>query len=118
MKTLRIFLFLAVVPLISVSATHLPEPAEVVIRIASHCDHFETCETGKTRLEKELAFTKGVKSFSVDSKTMQVTVKYNPKRTTPEKIREAIARAGYDADDVKADPKGSEKLDECCREKL
>jgi periplasmic mercuric ion binding protein len=117
MKSLRIFLFLAIVPLISISAARIPEPAEVVIRITSHCDHFEVCETGKTRLEKELAFTKGVKSFTVDSKTMQVTVKYNPKRTTPQQIREAIARAGYDADDVKADPKGVEKLDDCCRQK-
>lgn len=68
-------------------------------------------------MEKELTLTSGVKQVNIDSKAMTVTVKYNPKRTSADKIRKVISEAGYDADDVKAEPKGVEKLDECCRKK-
>lgn len=91
--------------------------AEITIKTATNCSHFEVCETGKTRLEKELTLTPGIKEVKIDSKEMTVSVKYNPKRITPEKIRKVISEAGYDADDVKADPKGYEKLDECCKKK-
>ena len=90
---------------------------QVTIRYTSHCDHFEACETGKARIEKELGFTKGVKKLSFDPKASTVTVVYNSKKTDEQKIRQAIAKAGYDADEVKADPKGYAKLDECCRKK-
>ncbi|MEO5642260.1 MAG: heavy-metal-associated domain-containing protein [Bacteroidia bacterium] len=88
---------------------------EITIKTASHCDHFDVCETGKQRLEKQLMLTSGIKQVNIDSKTMLISVKYNPKRITPEKIRKVISQAGYDADDVKADPKGVEQLDECCK---
>ncbi|CAN5904362.1 hypothetical protein BH11BAC7_BH11BAC7_04500 [soil metagenome] len=88
---------------------------EITIKTSSHCDHFEICETGKERLEKQLMLTSGIKHVNIDSKTMLISVKYNPKRITPEKIRKVISQAGYDADDVKADPKGVEQLDECCK---
>jgi hypothetical protein len=46
-----------------------------------------------------------------------VTVTFNSKKTDEQKIRETISKAGYDADDVKADPKGVTKLDDCCKKK-
>lgn len=73
------------------------------------------CEMCKTTIEKELAFAKGVKRSTVDVPSKIVTVTYNPKKTTPEKIRQAIAKAGYDADDVPADPKAYENLNSCCK---
>lgn len=93
------------------------QTSEVTIKLGAYCDHFDQCETGQVRLEKELAFSKGVKDIKTDSKAMTVTVKYNSRKTSEQKIREVIAKAGYDADDVKADPKGVAKLDECCRKK-
>ena len=115
MKHLRTLFILLILPLISINAT---VPAqEVVIKIASHCDHFEQCETGKSRLEKEFGLTKGIKSAKFDCTAMTVTVKYNPKRCNPDQIRQVISKAGYDADDVKADPKGQAKLDGCCQKK-
>ena len=74
-----------------------------------------TCEMCKSTIEKYVAFEKGVKRITVDVPTKIATVVYNPKHTTPEKIRQAIAKSGYDADDVKADPKAYEKLDDCCK---
>jgi periplasmic mercuric ion binding protein len=73
------------------------------------------CETCKETIEKALAFEKGVKKSTLDVASKIVTVTYNPEKTTPEKIREAIANAGYDADDVKANPKVFKKLPDCCK---
>lgn len=103
---------------ITVSASSaMAQTQSVTIKLGAHCDHFEMCETGKTRLEKELAYTKGVKDIKTDSQAKIITVKYNSKKATEQSIREAIAKAGYDADDVKADPKGYAKLDDCCKKK-
>ncbi len=115
MKTPKIIFLLLIV---AATAFAFTKPLqEVTIKIATNCDHFDVCETGKTRLEKELTLTSGIKKVSIDSKLMTVTVKYNAKRISPDKIRKVIAQAGYDADDVKADPKGVEELDECCKKK-
>jgi periplasmic mercuric ion binding protein len=73
------------------------------------------CETCKETIEKALAFEKGVKKSDLDVASKIVTVTYNPQKTTPEKIRQAIANAGYDADDVKANPKSFKKLPDCCK---
>jgi periplasmic mercuric ion binding protein len=82
-----------------------------------YCDHFNECESGKARLEKELVLSPGIKSVQFDLQAMTISVTYNSKRTNEQKIRELISKMGYDADDVKADPKGREKLDDCCRKK-
>lgn len=73
------------------------------------------CDMCKTTIERELAFEKGVKKSSLDVPSKIVTVSYNPNKTTPEKIRQAIAKAGYDADEVPANPKAYKKLDACCK---
>ena len=73
------------------------------------------CEMCKTNIERELAFEKGVKKSVLDVPSKIVTVTYNPNKTSPEKIRQAIAKAGYDADEVPANPKAYKKLDACCK---
>ncbi len=69
----------------------------------------------KERIEKALAYEKGVKNSDYDEKTAIVTVEYNPEKTTPEKIRKAITAVGHDADDQPADAKAYSKLPECCK---
>lgn len=83
--------------------------AEIVVKTSV------TCDMCKETIEKALAFEKGVKKSNVDVAAKTVTVTYNPQKTTPEKIRLAISKAGYDADDVPADPKAVAKLDDCCK---
>ena len=73
------------------------------------------CGMCKDRIEETLAFEKGVKSSSLDLETKIVTVHYKASKTTPEKIRKAISKVGYDADDVAADGKAYEKLPACCK---
>lgn len=73
------------------------------------------CGMCKETIEKAMAYEKGVKSSDLDVKTKVLTVTYNPVKTTPEKIRLAVSKVGYDADDVKADVKAYNKLSPCCK---
>lgn len=73
------------------------------------------CGQCKDRVEGGLAFEKGVKMVNVDLKSKEVTVKYNPAKTTPDQLRTALSKLGYDADGVKADAKAYEKLPSCCK---
>jgi copper chaperone CopZ len=67
------------------------------------------------RIENELTYTKGVKFVELDDETKVVTIEYRTDKTSPEKLRKAIAGVGYDADDVEADATAYEKLPACCK---
>jgi copper chaperone CopZ len=73
------------------------------------------CEMCKARIERNLAFEKGVKEANLDVSTKVVTIKYNPAKTDIAKLKANITKTGYDADEVTADPKGYEKLPSCCK---
>jgi copper chaperone CopZ len=81
----------------------------IMIKTSSQCDE---C---KETIEEALAFEKGVKTSDLDVETRILTVTYKKSKTSPEKIRKAISKVGYDADDVAADPKAYSKLDACCK---
>jgi mercuric ion binding protein len=74
------------------------------------------CEECKTRIEHELVFEKGVKLVSVDLATKTVFVTYRADKTDPDKIRKALSKLGYWADDVPADEAGYNKLPKCCKD--
>jgi hypothetical protein len=42
-------------------------------------------------------------------------VTYRTDKTTPDEIRLALSKSGFNADDVKADPEAYKKLDGCCK---
>ncbi len=73
------------------------------------------CQTCHDIMKKNIPYFKGVTDFSYDNATSKVTVTYNPKKITPDDIRNGIAKLGYNADHVKADPKAREKLPACCK---
>jgi copper chaperone CopZ len=73
------------------------------------------CEMCKENIEKALSYEKGIKKSTLDLTTKNVIVTYNPKKTNPEKIKKAINKAGYDADESPADPKAYENLNACCK---
>ncbi|MGC8864685.1 MAG: heavy-metal-associated domain-containing protein [Bacteroidales bacterium] len=73
------------------------------------------CEICKETIEKALAYERGIIFSELDLKTKEVKVIFNPDKTTPEKIRQAISNAGYDADDVRANPKAYQRLPRCCK---
>lgn len=73
------------------------------------------CEECKERIEKALAYEKGVKQAQVNLKNSIVTVTYLADKTSPEILRKAISLTGYDADSVKADTKAYQSLPTCCQ---
>jgi cation transport ATPase len=73
------------------------------------------CGQCKERIEQGMAFEKGVKKTTLNDETKKVTVIYNPSKTSPDAIRTAISKLGYDADEVVAEPKAYEKLPPCCK---
>ncbi len=73
------------------------------------------CEMCKTKIEHDLNFEKGIKSAILDVESKEVTIVYNTKKTTPDKLRKAITLIGYDADQMPADEKAYNKLHDCCK---
>lgn len=73
------------------------------------------CGMCKSTIEKDLKYEKGVISSNLEVSTKMLTVRYNSKKTNPEKIKKAVSKIGYDADEVPANPKAYDKLDECCK---
>ena len=73
------------------------------------------CESCKKRIEDYLKREDGVQKATVDYKHHVAKVTYVAERTNIENIKAAIANAGYDADDVKADDEAYKKLPKCCK---
>ncbi len=67
------------------------------------------CNDCKEKIEHHLAFEKGVKDVDADVATKVVTVKYDPKKTTPEKLAQEITKIGYEGKVAKDDCKGVKK---------
>ncbi len=73
------------------------------------------CGMCKTTLEKAMAYEKGVKAAELDVESKVLTVVYYPGKTSVDKLRQAIARTGYDADSVPADSRAHDRLPDCCQ---
>jgi periplasmic mercuric ion binding protein len=73
------------------------------------------CAMCEQKVKKDLAFEKGVTDIQVNLKEKLITVEYRPNRTNEEKIKKAITKIGYDADELMADEKAYDKLPACCK---
>ncbi len=73
------------------------------------------CDMCKARIEKSLAYEKGVQSASLDVPSKVLTVTYRADKTTPEALRTAVQKTGYDADDLTADARAYNRLPDCCK---
>lgn len=73
------------------------------------------CEMCKARIERNLAFEKGVKEATLDVESKVVTIRYNPAKTDVMKLKANINKSGYDADELPADAKSYDKLPSCCK---
>ncbi len=73
------------------------------------------CDMCERTIEEELIYTKGVKSVDLDLATGLVTVQYDAKKVSPEKIRTDLTLLGYAADDIPGDAKAFSKLPACCQ---
>ncbi len=73
------------------------------------------CDMCKETLEKAMAYEKGVKDSNLDVDSKMLTVKFDTRKTSAEKIKKAITMCGYDADEMPADPKAYANLNPCCK---
>jgi len=73
------------------------------------------CEMCKSTIEKAVNKLIGIKSCKLDVESKVLAVSYDEDKVTISKIRKAINKAGYDADDESADPKAYAKLPACCK---
>jgi len=73
------------------------------------------CNQCKKRLEEKLNYTKGVRYAELDVPSRKLTVRYIPSKISDGEIRNLIAKIGYDADDVLADPTAQKALPKCCQ---
>lgn len=99
MKTKQIFsLLLTVLVLTSsmVIAQTRTGTDKVVFDVNMHC---EACQK---KIEKNIAFEKGVKAMEVNLENKTVALNYDAKKTSPEKLQNALVKLGYTAS-VKAD---------------
>jgi copper chaperone CopZ len=67
--------------------------------------------------KNNLPFVKGVKDYKFDEATSKLAVAYDKKKTNPDAIRAAIAKLGFDADQVKGNEQARTKLPRECTTK-
>lgn len=73
------------------------------------------CEQCKDRIERYLLKEEGVQSAKVNFRQKFTTVKFYSDRTNIENVKTAIANAGYDADNVTANPESYNRLPTTCK---
>ncbi len=105
----RIFLGIFLAALTGPLAFASDQPQTVKIKTSA------ICKMCKARIERNLAYEKGVTDVNLDVDTKVATVTFDPKKTDLAKIKANIVKTGYDADELPADAKGYEKLPSCCK---
>lgn len=73
------------------------------------------CTMCKKTIEKAMAYEKGVKSAILDVDSQVLTVAFLPEKTNADKVRKAVTATGYDADQLPAQPRAYDKLEDCCK---
>lgn len=73
------------------------------------------CDMCKKRIEEYLKRYDGVSYINVNYKRKETTIKYVTDRTNEEILKAAIANAGYDANEIKANPEAYKALPKCCK---
>lgn len=73
------------------------------------------CNDCKHRIESEMLYVKGVQAVTVDLAKENIHVEYKAKKTDPAKLRGAVAKIGYQADDVQPDAAARAALPACCQ---
>lgn len=108
MKTKISILILFAGLAISTKAQDKSPVKDTVITVYGDCDN---C---KTNIERACSYVKGVKRASWDKDAQKLTLVYREDKVKLETIEQAIAKAGYDTQNFKADEKAYEALPACC----
>ena len=107
---LKLFLILTLVivvfPANAQKNKKIKEVKIVTSAVSSECEK---------RIEHNMRFEKGIKFVDLDLKTRVLTLKYSPKKTNPDKLRLAVSKLGFDADNVQADKTDFNTLPAVCK---
>ena len=110
MKHLLSIIFFSCLSL-AVLAQVRPKPLKADIKTPQ-----ATCADCKTRIEGFVAKSiDGLVKISVQTTRGVTSVQYYPDRTNIEEIKTAITNAGFDADDLAANPDTYQRLPDCCK---
>jgi periplasmic mercuric ion binding protein len=118
---MKFFLPLSLVSLLSFSPAAQAQTAPAAVQASTKgtaTTQFKTsavCDMCKARIEKSLAYEKGVQSAVLDVPSKVLTVTYKANKTTPEALRTAVQKTGYDADQLTADARAYNRLPDCCK---
>ncbi len=88
---------------------------KIIIKTKTDCNHCKVCETCGGKLETDLYYVRGIKVVTYNETDQTIEIVYKTKLITPDRIRQEIAKLGFDADAIPADPIGYEKRDTCCK---
>lgn len=108
-KTISILAIILTISTLVSLAVEPPKTAELKIKTSAKCG---MC---KKRIERDLGVSKGIVNSNLNLDDKVVTITYNTKKTSPEKIKEVISKIGYDADEVVANQKSHDALPGCCQ---
>jgi len=64
-----------------------------------------TCENCQKKIEKNIAFEKGVTDMKVDLKSKTVEIEFKKSQTSVEKLQAAIVKLGYETEVHNKEPK-------------
>lgn len=73
------------------------------------------CDMCKKTIEELMKRYDGVLTVNVNVRKKETTVKYLTDRINEETIKAAIANAGYDANEIAANPESYKALPKCCK---
>jgi mercuric ion binding protein len=94
------------------SFAQTPTKAIQIVKISTPTIQCDMC---KKTIEDLLKRYDGVMTVTVNVKKKETTVKYITDRTNEEVIKAAIANAGYDANEIAANPEVYKTLPKCCK---
>ncbi len=76
------------------------------------------CEACKALIEASLDDQPGIDSVGWDFASSLITVKYDPAKTTPDHLQQAIAKKGFETQFYPADAAAQKALPACCQEAI
>ena len=108
-KSIAFFLLLASAPSFLFAKGEKKKTETITIQTSAVCGECnETIEGAVSKLS-------GVKKASLNGDDKKLTVIYQPNKISADEIKAAIAAAGYDADEVKANADAYNDLPMCCK---
>lgn len=93
MKALKVLFVLMLIGSISLSAQNKKKNEEKV-----SFDVSLSCQGCKAKLEKNIPWEKGVKDMDVNVGEKTVTIVYDVRKTTPDKLKQAIEKLNFTCD--------------------